>query len=108
MHAPQLAVNESLLARVADAVTVGQKIVGHFKHAAFCLPVLEDIQGQLNQANKRTSAGYEDLLEIARTTRHNLEYSCSSMSLSNSYHSSVGALGKERKRSFLFWLRLRN
>ncbi|CAI5660663.1 unnamed protein product [Oreochromis niloticus] len=34
---------------IADAIAVGQKIVGHFKHSALAYSRLEDIQGQLNQ-----------------------------------------------------------
>lgn len=54
-HTLQLAVNEGLLAQecVADAVSVGRKIVGHFKHSALAYSQLEDIQVQLNQPVKR-------------------------------------------------------
>ncbi|KAI2645626.1 Zinc finger BED domain-containing protein 4 [Labeo rohita] len=54
-HTLQLAVHEGLLAQrsIADAIAVGQKIVGHFKHSALAYSRLEDIQGQLNQPIKR-------------------------------------------------------
>ncbi|XP_051809821.1 zinc finger BED domain-containing protein 4-like [Acanthochromis polyacanthus] len=54
-HTLQLAVKEGLLAQrnVADAVAVGRKIVGHFKHSALAYSQLEDIQVQLNQPVKR-------------------------------------------------------
>ncbi|CAI5660564.1 unnamed protein product [Oreochromis niloticus] len=38
---------------VADAVAVGRKIVGHFKHSAVASSRLEDIQLQINQPAKR-------------------------------------------------------
>ncbi|XP_067283555.1 zinc finger BED domain-containing protein 4-like [Pseudorasbora parva] len=54
-HTLQLAVHEGLLAQrsIADAIAVGRKIVGHFKHSALAYSLLEDIQGQLNQPIKR-------------------------------------------------------
>ncbi|KAL0188436.1 hypothetical protein M9458_015535 [Cirrhinus mrigala] len=54
-HTLQLAVHEGLLAQrsIADAIAVGRKIVGHFKHSALAYSRLEDIQGQLNQPIKR-------------------------------------------------------
>ncbi|RXN38504.1 zinc finger BED domain-containing 4-like protein [Labeo rohita] len=54
-HTLQLAVHEGLLAQrsTADAIAVGRKIVGHFKHSALAYSRLEDIQGQLNQPIKR-------------------------------------------------------
>ncbi|XP_036417200.1 zinc finger BED domain-containing protein 4-like isoform X1 [Colossoma macropomum] len=55
LHTLQLAVNEGLLAQrsVADAVAVGRKVVGHFKHSTLSYSRLEDIQLQLNQPIKR-------------------------------------------------------
>ncbi|XP_028658832.2 zinc finger BED domain-containing protein 4-like [Erpetoichthys calabaricus] len=54
-HTLQLAVHEGLLAQrsIADAIAVGRKIVGHFKHSALAYSRLEDVQGQLNQPVKR-------------------------------------------------------
>ncbi|KAI2645826.1 Zinc finger BED domain-containing protein 4 [Labeo rohita] len=54
-HTLQLAVHKGLLARrnIADAIAVGRKIVGHFKHSALAYSRLEDIQGQLSQPIKR-------------------------------------------------------
>ncbi|XP_070399081.1 zinc finger BED domain-containing protein 4-like isoform X1 [Nothobranchius furzeri] len=54
-HTLQLAVHEGLLAQrsIADAIAVGRKIVGHFKHSVLAYSRLEDIQGQLNQPIKR-------------------------------------------------------
>ncbi|CAI5678562.1 zinc finger BED domain-containing protein 4-like [Oreochromis niloticus] len=54
-HTLQLVVNEGLLAQrgVCDAVTVGRKIVGHFKHSPQAYSRLEDIQMELNMSPKR-------------------------------------------------------
>ncbi|CAI5676938.1 unnamed protein product [Oreochromis niloticus] len=54
-HTLQLVVHEGLLSQksVADAVAVGRKIVGHFKHSALASSRLEDIQLQINQPAKR-------------------------------------------------------
>ncbi|CAI5670007.1 unnamed protein product [Oreochromis niloticus] len=54
-HTLQLAFHEGLLAQrsIADAIAVGRKIVGHFKHSTLAYSRLEDIQGQLNQPIKR-------------------------------------------------------
>lgn len=54
-HTLQLAVNKGLLAQrsVADAVAVGRRIVGHFKHSALACSRLEDIQVELDQPIKR-------------------------------------------------------
>ncbi|XP_021170026.2 zinc finger BED domain-containing protein 4 [Fundulus heteroclitus] len=54
-HTLQLVVNEGLLVQrsVTDAVTIGRKIVRHFKHSTLAYSRLEDIQLQLNQPTKR-------------------------------------------------------
>ena len=54
-HTLQLAVHEGLLAQrsVADAVAVGRRIVGHFKHSPLAYSHLEDIQVEINQPLKR-------------------------------------------------------
>lgn len=54
-HTLQLVVQEGLLSQrsVADAVAVGRKIVGHFKHSALANSRLEDIQLEINQPAKR-------------------------------------------------------
>ncbi len=54
-HTLQLVVHEGLLSQrsVADAVAVGRKIVGHFKHSALANSRLEDIQLEINQPAKR-------------------------------------------------------
>ena len=54
-HSLQLVVHEGLLSQrsVADAVAVGRKIVGHFKHSDLAYSRLEDIQLQINQPTKR-------------------------------------------------------
>lgn len=59
-HTLQLAVNEGVLAQrsVADAVAVGRKIIGHFKHSALAYSHLEDIQQQLNQPINDSSKTY--------------------------------------------------
>ena len=43
----------SSLRCVADAVAVGRRIVGHFKHSDSANSCLEDIQLQINQPTKR-------------------------------------------------------
>ncbi|KAK0142412.1 Retrovirus-related Pol polyprotein from type-1 retrotransposable element R2 [Merluccius polli] len=50
-----LVVHEGLLSQrsVADAVAVGRRIVGHFKHSDLAYSRLEDIQLQINQPTKR-------------------------------------------------------
>ncbi|XP_073331910.1 zinc finger BED domain-containing protein 4-like [Pagrus major] len=54
-HTLQLVVHEGLLSQrsVTDAVAVGRKIVGHFKHSALANSRLEDIQLEINQPAKR-------------------------------------------------------
>nr|XP_020456691.1 zinc finger BED domain-containing protein 4-like [Monopterus albus] len=54
-HNLQLVVNKGLLAQrsVSDAVSVGRKIVGHFKHSPLAYSRLEDIQVELNMPSKR-------------------------------------------------------
>ncbi|XP_059201115.1 zinc finger BED domain-containing protein 4-like [Centropristis striata] len=54
-HTLQLVVHEGILSQrsVADAVAVGRKIVGHFKHSALANSRLEDIQLEINQPAKR-------------------------------------------------------
>ncbi|XP_035769102.1 zinc finger BED domain-containing protein 4-like [Neolamprologus brichardi] len=51
----QLVVHEGLLSQrsVADAMAVGCKIVGHFKHSALASSRLKDIQLQVNQPARR-------------------------------------------------------
>ncbi|XP_076828944.1 zinc finger BED domain-containing protein 4-like [Brachyhypopomus gauderio] len=54
-HTLQLVVNEGLLAQrnVSDALAIGRKIVGHFKHSPQAYSRLEDIQMELNMPLKR-------------------------------------------------------
>ncbi len=54
-HTLQLAVTEGLLSQrsVTEAVGVGRKIVGHFKHSNLAYSRLQDIQTQLGQPIKR-------------------------------------------------------
>uniref|UniRef100_A0A8C5MY44 BED-type domain-containing protein n=1 Tax=Leptobrachium leishanense TaxID=445787 RepID=A0A8C5MY44_9ANUR len=54
-HTLQLAVSEGLLSQrsIADAVGVGRKIIGHFKHSNLAYSRLQDIQIQLGQPVKR-------------------------------------------------------
>lgn len=54
-HTLQLAVSEGLLSQrsITEAVGVGRKIVGHFKHSNLAYSRLQDIQIQLGQPIKR-------------------------------------------------------
>ncbi|XP_053571558.1 uncharacterized protein LOC128661312 [Bombina bombina] len=54
-HTLQLAVSEGLLSQcsISDAVGVGRRIVGHFKHSNLAYSRLQDIQIQLGQPIKR-------------------------------------------------------
>ncbi|KAM4795879.1 zinc finger BED domain-containing protein 4-like [Rhinophrynus dorsalis] len=54
-HTLQLAVSEGLLSQrsIADAVGVGRRIVGHFKHSNLAYSRLQDIQLELGQTVKR-------------------------------------------------------
>lgn len=54
-HTLQLVVHEGLLSQrsVADAVIIGHKRVGHFKHSAVACSRLEGIQVQLSQPIKK-------------------------------------------------------
>ncbi|XP_070847165.1 zinc finger BED domain-containing protein 4-like [Chaetodon trifascialis] len=54
-HTFQLAVNEGLLSQrsVSDAVAIGRKIVGHFKHSPLAYSRLEDVQLELLQPTAR-------------------------------------------------------
>ncbi|XP_025752745.1 zinc finger BED domain-containing protein 4-like [Oreochromis niloticus] len=60
-HTLQLVVHEGLLSlkSVADAVAVGCKIVGHFKHSALAISRLEDIQLQINHPVKQLQQGVQ-------------------------------------------------
>ncbi|XP_026087257.1 zinc finger BED domain-containing protein 4-like [Carassius auratus] len=54
-HTLQLVVHEGLLSQrsVADALAIGRKIVGHFKHSPLAYSCLEDIQLEIGQPAKR-------------------------------------------------------
>ncbi|XP_073722443.1 zinc finger BED domain-containing protein 4-like [Misgurnus anguillicaudatus] len=54
-HTLQLVVHEGLLSQksVADALAIGRKIVGHFKHSPLAYSRLEDIQLEIGQPAKR-------------------------------------------------------
>jgi len=54
-HTLQLVVNEGILSQrsVADALAIGRKIVGHFKHSPLAYSCLEDIQLEIGQPAKR-------------------------------------------------------
>ncbi|XP_073470760.1 zinc finger BED domain-containing protein 4-like [Aquarana catesbeiana] len=54
-HTLQLAVSEGLLSQrsIADAVGVGRRIIGHFKHSNLAYSRLQDIQIQLGQPVRR-------------------------------------------------------
>ncbi|KAK0142029.1 Zinc finger BED domain-containing protein 4 [Merluccius polli] len=54
-HTLQLVVHEGILSQrsVADALAIGRKIVGHFKHSPLAYSRLEDIQLQISQPAKR-------------------------------------------------------
>ncbi|XP_049925075.1 zinc finger BED domain-containing protein 4-like [Epinephelus moara] len=67
-HTLQLAVNGGALSQrsIADALAVGRKVVGHFKHSSQAYSRLEDIQKELNMPVKK--------LQKDVTTRWNSSY----------------------------------
>ncbi|KAM4808378.1 zinc finger BED domain-containing protein 4-like [Rhinophrynus dorsalis] len=60
-HTLQLAVSEGLLSQrsIADAVGVGRRIVGHFKHSNLAYSRLQDIQLELERALGLYASEYE-------------------------------------------------
>lgn len=54
-HTLQLAVNEAVLSQrsVSDCVSIGRKIVGHFKHSQLAASRLKDLQAQLGMKTTR-------------------------------------------------------